>query len=822
MAENDSMSFQPAPLPTQDAERVGVEVPTPPIEDGDDRVLFRIRTRLALLALALALPFAGYSAFSAIAEARIEREHAGIQMLATAQVTAARLDDHVNDIRSVLMVLTSIVSVDPDKTAENDAVLRKLQGHIPEHINNLTVWSATGENIGSLSPQLRRNGGTNAAGRPFFRDALLLAGTGMSVEAPVVSLSDGSRISVFGLPIWRDGRVVGVVGAATRLGALQELLTAGAHLPESAIMTITDAGGVVLARSIDPQHWVGRTIKSVAGLPDGARDGQSADGIERIAGLTTARAAPWRVYVGIPKDVALAPVYARLRGSLLIASSALLIGLLLAGLMGESIASPLRQLNQDAAEFGGGNLTHRSRTRGKGEVGVLARTMNRMAAQLQERAEALAASQERLRQVTDNLPALISYIDPDERFRFANQVYRQWLGIEPEALLGRTLSEVYGEDVYDLFKAHIHRGLSGERVTYERRLDALQGPRYAEVVVVPDVDQSGQVLGLFVMMSDITARRDAEAALQQSERRLQTVANNIPAMVTYVDREERYRFVNAYLGRVFHTEPSSLLGKTLREAGGSRLYEEMKPHSAAALSGEEVMFQGVWSIQDRTYHYQSTYIPDIDAQGTVQGYYAMTFDISALKETQRRLDELARVDTLTGLPNRRQFDERLLEAMARTRRSETTLAVMFLDIDFFKRINDSFGHGAGDAVLKEFGTRLQHQIRSTDIVARLAGDEFVVLAEGILDVRELRALAGKIVDAVRPPLFVTGRTISITTSVGISTYDGDGQTPAELMAAADKALYAAKRRGRDRFALATQAVAEVHEWPPACGRTAAS
>lgn len=112
-------------------------------------------------------------------------------MLATAQVTAARLDDHVNDIRSVLMVLTSIVSVDSGKTAENDAVLRKLQGHIPEHIDNLTVWSVDGENIGSLSPQLRRNGGTNAAGRPFFRDALLLAGTGMSTEAPVVSLSDG-------------------------------------------------------------------------------------------------------------------------------------------------------------------------------------------------------------------------------------------------------------------------------------------------------------------------------------------------------------------------------------------------------------------------------------------------------------------------------------------------------------------------------------------------------------------------------------------------------------------------------------------------------
>ena len=786
-------------------------MPTSTAESGDDRIRFRIRTRLALLALALALPFAGYSVFSAINEARLEREHAGTLMLSTAQITAARLDDHVNDIRSILMVLTSLVSVEPGKTADNDAFLRGLEGHIPEQINNLTVWTAAGENVGSLDPQLRRNGGTNAANRPFFEDALSLSGTAMSAEAPVVSISDGSRISVFGLPIWRDGRVVGVVAAATRLGALQELLTSGAHLPDSAVTTITDSRGIVLARSIDAEHWIGKVLKGVSSQPDGTRDGPSADGVERIAGFTTARAAPWRVYVGIPNDVALAPVYARLHASLMTAASALFVGLLLAGLVGESIASPLRQLSQDAAEFGAGNLLHRSRAKDKGEVGVLANTMNQMAAQLQERAAALVASRQQLRQVTDNLPALISYLDREERFRFANEVYRQWLGVEPKEMLGKSLREVYGEQAYERFEANIHRALAGERVTYERELATLHGPRQVEVVVVPDVDEGGQVQGLFVMMSDITARLEAEAALQQSQRRLQMMADNIPAMVTYVDREERYRFVNAYLGEIFQTEPSSLLGKTLRQTAGARLYAEMQPYAAAALRGEEVMFQGVWTIRKQTFHYQSTYIPDTDTQGVVQGYYAMTFDISALKETQHRLDMLARVDTLTGLPNRRQFDERLLDAMARARRSETGMAVLFLDIDHFKGINDSLGHAAGDLVLKEFGARLQHQVRSTDIVARLAGDEFVVLMEGIREIQELKALASKIVGAIRPALVVEGRSVSITTSLGVATYDGDGQTPQDLMAAADRALYAAKRLGRDRFSLAMQGPAEVHD-----------
>jgi diguanylate cyclase (GGDEF)-like protein len=182
----------------------------------------------------------------------------------------------------------------------------------------------------------------------------------------------------------------------------------------------------------------------------------------------------------------------------------------------------------------------------------------------------------------------------------------------------------------------------------------------------------------------------------------------------------------------------------------------------------------------------------------------MTFDISALKETQHRLDMLASIDTLTGLPNRRQFDERLRDAMARTRRSATTMAVMFLDIDHFKSINDTLGHGVGDMVLKEFGARLQRQMRSTDVVARLAGDEFVVLVEGMRDVEELTALAGKIVHAVRPPLVFEGRSVPITTSLGVATYEGDGRSPVELLAAADRALYAAKRQGRDRFSLALQ------------------
>jgi diguanylate cyclase (GGDEF)-like protein/PAS domain S-box-containing protein len=770
---------------------------------------FRIRTRLTLLVLALALPFAGYSVLSSVEEARLERAHAGAQLFGIAKVTAARLDDHLNDIRTVLQMLSAVVSADRTGTASNDRLLRTLFDKFPSSVDNVSVWTAAGDEIGTLDPHWRQASTVAASSQRFFADALA---TGeMSTQAPLASPTTGKPIGAFGVPVMRDGRAVGVVAAAVRLDALQALLTERADLPANAVVTVVDQAGVVIARSRDPEYWVGKIVpgigaSAIAPRPafeaDGVRDGPGVDGVVRIAGVATTRALPWRVYVGLPRDEALAPVHARLRKNLIVAGCFLLFGLLLAAVIGEGIASPLRMLVRDADAFGAGNLDHRCEARGGGEVGVLAGTLNTMAALLEGRARELISTQTQLRQVTDNLPALISYLDVDERFRFVNQVYETWLGRKQTDLLGQSLLEVYGAEAYDRFKGHIHEALTGVRVTYDRALPTLQGTRHVKVTAVPDFDDEGRVKGLFVMMIDMTATHAAEKALVESERRLQTVADNIPALVTYVDRDQRYRFVNAYLGNVFRIDPQRLIGNTLIECGGEKLYAQIAPHVAAALRGEEVVFDGVWTVGDRPFHYQSTYIPDIDPQGTVRGYYAMTFDITALKETQRQLDLLARVDALTGLPNRRQFDERLEEAMARTQRAATSMGVMFLDVDYFKKINDTLGHAAGDVVLKEFGTRLRHQVRVTDVVARLGGDEFVVLVEGIKGIDELEALAEKIVAAVRSPIFFEGRPVPITTSVGVALYEGGGESSAELLEGADRALYAAKREGRDRFSVA--------------------
>jgi len=185
-------------------------------------------------------------------------------------------------------------------------------------------------------------------------------------------------------------------------------------------------------------------------------------------------------------------------------------------------------------------------------------------------------------------------------------------------------------------------------------------------------------------------------------------------------------------------------------------------------------------------------------------YYATAFlhDITERVAFEERLTQLARIDPLTGIANRLYFEEVLQQAVVRARRNRVPLALAYLDIDRFKSINDSLGHATGDAVLCEFATRLGANVRAADTVARIAGDEFVIIFEQVDQAEEAARMAQKIVAAIRVPFTVDGAPLLVTTSIGIALLDGEDLAPAALVARADAALYQAKRQGRDGYALA--------------------
>ncbi|WP_159017435.1 sensor domain-containing diguanylate cyclase [Cognatiluteimonas profundi] len=190
-----------------------------------------------------------------------------------------------------------------------------------------------------------------------------------------------------------------------------------------------------------------------------------------------------------------------------------------------------------------------------------------------------------------------------------------------------------------------------------------------------------------------------------------------------------------------------------------------------------------------------------DHRGNVTGYLGVGYDITLQRVAEEKLLLMAQSDSLTGLANRRRFEERLHEAIERSERSGAVLALVYLDLDYFKTINDTLGHQAGDSVLREFARRLSESVRTTDTVARMSGDEFVILVEALEHAEDVYAVADKIIEAMRAPFAVMDRQQVVTVSMGIAVRQAGETSSEQLLRRADAALYQTKAAGRGHYQL---------------------
>ena len=294
-------------------------------------------------------------------------------------------------------------------------------------------------------------------------------------------------------------------------------------------------------------------------------------------------------------------------------------------------------------------------------------------------------------------------------------------------------------------------------------------------------------------------REHAESGRAASEKRLRLIADNLPVLISYIDREHRFRFGNATYEKWFGVPPARLDGMPVAQLLGREAAGEIHPHLEEAFAGRAVTHEIRIPLRGEPRILQATYIPDLQPDGSVAGIYSLVHDMTHVKEVEEQLQQLAWVDTLTGIANRRMFGEALQHALDRARRSGKPLALAYLDIDYFKKINDTHGHGVGDEVLKEFARRLGAGVRATDTAARLSGDEFVVILEEIGTRAEAEHTAAKIVEGMRLPFDTSAGQVAVSTSVGLALSQ-PLQTQEQLLAAADSALYAAKGKGRDGYA----------------------
>lgn len=295
------------------------------------------------------------------------------------------------------------------------------------------------------------------------------------------------------------------------------------------------------------------------------------------------------------------------------------------------------------------------------------------------------------------------------------------------------------------------------------------------------------------LLHQITERIATQAALQESEERLRSVVSNAPVILFAVNREGDFTFIEGKGLERLDIKPGELIGRSIFSV--FRKTQDFRKDFLRILEGESVT--SVLELDETVFEcrYSVLHGPD----NIVTGIIGVATDITERNRAESRLLQLANYDSLTGLPNRTLFHDRLTHALAKARRGKGMVALLFLDLDRFKLINDSLGHHAGDELLKFVSRRLLKNARENDTVARLGGDEFTIILEELQNTEDATTVARKILDVMNQPFIIDGHEMFVTTSIGIAIYPQDGEDIEELLKNADTAMYRAKEQGRNNY-----------------------
>lgn len=443
--------------------------------------------------------------------------------------------------------------------------------------------------------------------------------------------------------------------------------------------------------------------------------------------------------------------------------------------------------------------------------GPIANAFLRDIGKRREAEQRLARSEQRLRDVLSSMPAVVCHFNARQRCLFANDHALQSRGLIEHPQVGLLAQELLGEVQYALHLPFILDALSGKRAQFDGCMDHEGTAQHLQSHLIPELDAGQEVVGFYLMSFDVSAVKELQLRQERAERRLRAIADNLPVMITYVDRAHRVQFLNHTFEEWTGISIAHALGKPLPDVIGPALYAQRADPLRRALSGQRVQFEVESEALGIRRILQTDYIPDMEAVGEVLGIYTLTTDVTAIRQSERRMKELAMTDTLTGIANRRQFDIHLAAALQASHVSGTGMALMFLDIDHFKAINDTWGHAAGDEALVAMAERLQGAVRSTDFPARIAGDEFAVVLPRLASCEEARTVAEKVLHAIREPLALQHMPRQMTTSIGVA-YLAPAELcvrPTDLLLAADRALYEAKHSGRDTCAVHGVGIGEM-------------
>ena len=411
------------------------------------------------------------------------------------------------------------------------------------------------------------------------------------------------------------------------------------------------------------------------------------------------------------------------------------------------------------------------------------------------------------RALLDNFPFMIWLKDEKNRFLAINKSMANACGyIEIKDIIGKTDYDIWPKELAKLyFEDDTKVFLSGKSKTIEEPIETLKGRIWAETYKSP-VTINNKIIGTVGFSRDITSRKELEQNLIKEKNLFKNYLNTVESIIVSLDTKGHITLVNRKACELLGYTAEELIGKQwfkiclAQPEGMQKVYPVFKKMMEGILEGSEYHENKIVTKKKEKYliAWHNSYLKD--EKGNITGTLSSGEDITLLKEQQKRLEHMAHFDTLTNLPNRFLLSDRLNQAIIYAKRHKSSLATIYLDLDGFKEINDTYGHANGDILLKIMSNRIQEILRETDTIARLGGDEFAIILHDLKNKQDCLFMLKRILAVVSAPVISKDIVMQVSASMGVTFFNQNDKLDADqLLRQSDHAMYQAKLAGKNRF-----------------------
>lgn len=475
-------------------------------------------------------------------------------------------------------------------------------------------------------------------------------------------------------------------------------------------------------------------------------------------------------------------------------SVAFVIGLLLSLFIRRQILTPLEQITEAAANIANGDLESRVHMYSKTEIGRLGESFNHMTDAL----KSSTVSREYFETIMSSMGEMLFVTDLEQHIKLANPCVLTTLGYEIDELKGKDLNSLIKGEMELTKEETVRLSQAGKIKSIERQFYHKDGYEIPVLITVTTMQHGDNEAYLIVHAGrDISEQKHAEKELRLAAKVMECDSNAI----LICDENADIVLVNPAFCEITGYSKEEVIGKNPRILSSGKQTPEFYKNMWNSLH-QNGMWEGeIWNRRKTGSIYPERLSITVvrNKSGKITNFVSLFTDITEQKNVEQRLSHLAHHDPLTGLPNRTLFTDRLEHALAHAGRDKHKVGLMFIDIDGFKGINDNHGHDVGDALLCEIANSLSELVRDADTVARVGGDEFVIILENLSQLEDMILVAEKILKRFSAPTMAAGIACDIGCSIGIATGPDDSGNADELVKMADTAMYLAKTSGKQQY-----------------------